>query len=305
MKKKLVVIAGPTAVGKSRVAIEIATSLGGEIVNADSMQVYRHMDIGTAKPEKEDLKRVPHHMIDIVDPDEDFNAGTYTEMARWVIDRIHERGRVPVVVGGTGLYIRTLTRGIFHGPGKNEAIRRHLEEMMERDGLPTLYDLLREVDPEGASRIHPRDRLRIVRALEVYHLTGVPISRWQRTHGFREEPYETLKIGLYMERELLYKRIEERVDEMMEKGLLEEVRTLLKMGYGPELKPMQGLGYREMCSFLRGEMELDEAVRLIKRNTRRYAKRQFTWFRKEEGMEWFRPDDLHSLLERIRVFLRP
>lgn len=304
MKGKVIIITGPTAVGKTRIAIEVASAIDGEIVSADSMQVYRYMDIGTAKPKKEERERIPHHMIDVVDPDEDFNAGRYTEIARTAIGGIHRRGRAPVVVGGTGLYIRTLTKGIFRGPGKDERLRRALTEMMEREGLGTLYRLLKEVDPVAASRIHPHDRLRIVRALEVYHMTGMPISRWQEAHRFEEEPYQTLKIGLIMDRNLLYRKVEERVDGMMGEGLVEEVESLIRRGYGPELKSMQSLGYKEICSFLKGEIGLDEAVYLIKRNTKRYAKRQLTWFRREEGMEWFHPEDLPIIIKEVRRFLK-
>lgn len=303
-KEKVIIIVGPTATGKSRLAVEIASLIGGEVVSADSMQVYKYMDIGTAKPSISDRKGIPHFMIDVVEPDEDFNAGMYMEKARKLIEEIHERGKKAVIVGGTGLYIKALTRGIFRGPGKDERLRKNLlgEERLYGSGY--LYERLKLIDPAISSRVHPKDMLRIVRALEVYCQTGRPLSQWQLAHSFKEEPYETLKIGIEVDRVELYKRIEDRVDAMVEKGLIGEVDCLLKMGYNPYLKSMQGLGYKEVCQFLAGDISLDEALFLIKRETRRYAKRQFTWFKRDEDVRWFSYDTpISHFIRELEDFL--
>ncbi len=290
MKGKVLIITGPTASGKSKIAVDIARSIGGEIVSADSMQVYRQMDIGTAKPEMDARKQIPHFMIDIVDPDEEFNAGMYMQMGREVINDILRREKKPIVVGGTGLYIRALTKGIVKGPGRSDAVRDGLLKEMRLHGLDHLYNRLKEVDPDIAEKIHPCDSVRIVRALEVFSLTNTPLSSLQSSHAFKDEPYETLKIGISMERNRLYRKIEDRVDKMIGDGLVEEVDSLLKKGYSPYLKSMQSLGYKEIIMYLSGTLSMDDAVYLIKRNTKRYAKRQLTWFRKESDIEWMDSD---------------
>ncbi|TNF50673.1 tRNA (adenosine(37)-N6)-dimethylallyltransferase MiaA [bacterium] len=279
------IITGPTASGKSRLAMELAQIVPLEIINADSMQIYRGMDIGTAKPDREDRKRVPHHLLDIREPDEPFSVGEYNKLFREVVHSISKRGRLPVMVGGTGLYIRVAMRGIFPGPPRDEELRsKMLKEEKAEAGI--LYRRLQKVDPESADRIHAADLVRIIRALEVFDLTSKPMSVHQSDHDFNERPYRTDLHCLNPPRERLVEWIDARVDRMMEMGLLEEVRTLKKLGYGPALNSMKGLGYKEMMSHLQGDLGFHEAVELIKRNTRRFAKRQMTWFRAEKDVHW-------------------
>lgn len=286
MKLKIIVIVGPTAVGKSKVAIELALRFGGEIINADSMQVYRYMDIGTAKPSKEDRERVRHHLIDIRNPDEDFDAAMFREDASKAIADIVRRGRLPVVVGGTGLYIKALTEGIFDAPGSDKELREKLRKEAKVSGISALYRKLSEVDPDASRNIDPLNTHRIIRALEVFYLTGKPISQHHKEHAFSERPYDVFKIGLNKEREALYKDIDDRIENMVKAGLVDEVRRTIEMGYGLDLKAMKALGYSQICRYLEGEYDLEEAVRLIKRDTRHYAKRQMTWFRKDAGINW-------------------
>ncbi len=289
-KKRIVIIVGPTAVGKSLLAVKLASTINGQIVSADSMQVYRYMDIGTAKPSCEERGGIEHFMMDIVDPDQDFNAGMYTLMARKTVDEIINRGKTPIVVGGTGLYIKTLTRGIVNVPEKDEKLRKELLRERDINGIDSLYRRLSKVDPVTAKQIHHNDSLRIIRALEVYIKTKKPISEWRQTHSFRDKPYKTIKFGLCLERPLLYKRIEDRVEDMIKRGFVEEVSSLISRGYSPSLKSMQSVGYREICRFIKGGLSYDEALLLIKRNTKRYAKRQMTWFRKESDILWYSSD---------------
>ncbi|MBI5232768.1 MAG: tRNA (adenosine(37)-N6)-dimethylallyltransferase MiaA [Deltaproteobacteria bacterium] len=296
---KVIVIAGPTASGKSAAAIKLAMMFNGEIVGADSMQVYRYMDIGTAKPSMEDRKLRTHHLMDIVAPDEDYTAGRYQRDASTAIKDISSRGKTSFVVGGTGLYIMALTRGLFEGPGNDHDIRHRLMSEAEEKGRGFLYERLREVDPASAERIHPNNIVRLIRALEVFELTGQPISRFQTAHGFKERVFEVIKLGIAKDREFLYDAIGKRVDDMIEGGFLGETKELLSRGYLSHLKPMQGLGYKEMVAHIEGRLSLDEAVVLIKRNTRRYAKRQLTWFRKDREMLWFRHDDFDGMVRHI------
>ena len=275
----IILLAGPTASGKTGLALDLALELGTEIVNADSMQVYRHMDIGAAKPTPAERSRVKHHLLDAADPDEPFDAARYAELARPVLDTLHRQGKVPLVVGGTGLYMKVLTRGICEGPPADTALRERIAAELKERGLAPLYTELEAVDPVAARRIHPNDRQRIVRAVEVFRATGKPLSHWQNLHGFEESRYAALKLFLHREREDLYGRIDRRTIQMVDAGFEDEVRRLLAMGFGPELKPMQSLGYRQMTDHLLGKIDLDEAVRQIQRDTRRYAKRQITWFR--------------------------
>ena len=286
MKPRLVVIVGPTASGKSGAAIDLAKAFGGEIISADSMQVYRYMDIGTAKPTMEERDGIIHYMIDIVDPDEEFNAGIYVRKSRGIIERLYKSGKNIFVVGGTGLYIKALIKGLFDTPGRNVEIRNALEMEIERFGLSALYERLASVDPDAASNIHANDRVRIIRALEVYSQTDKPISHLQKEHGFEERPYETLITGISINRKGLYQRIEKRIDGMIERGFENEVRDLFNRGYGPELKPMQSLGYKELSQYILGRLSFDDSLSLLKRNTRRYAKRQVTWFKKDESIQW-------------------
>lgn len=292
----LVVICGPTASGKTALALDLAQRYDAEIVSADSRQVYRGMDIGTAKASAEERARVPHHLLDVVDPDQDFTVADFTRLAREAIAGIHGRGRLPLVVGGTGLYLQALAGGLLAAPGEDEELRRKWLAREDAEGEGTLHRLLLEVDPPLAERLHPRDRLRIVRALEVFSLTGRRLSSLQEEHAFAETPYRLFRIGLAPARDVLYGVIDRRVEAMMAAGLLDEVRGLLSRGYDPGLKSMQTIGYRECLRHLQGELSLAEAVALIQRDTRRYAKRQFTWFNRDETINW-----VDSLRESVRI----
>lgn len=284
--RPLVVLVGPTAVGKSQVAILVARALGTEVLTADSRQVFRGMDIGTDKPSPAERRGVPHRLIDLVEPDEPFNVGDYRRLALAEIARLHGAGLVPLVVGGTGLYVRALLRGLWAGPSADWALRAQFEEEARLGGDEALHRRLAEVDPESAVRLHPKDRAKVIRALEVHRLLGRPLSALHREHGFGERPFATLLLGLIREREALYRRIEARVELELAKGLLEETRGLLARGYGRHLGSMKGLGYRQMAGYLDGEYDYDEAVRRLKRDTRHFAKRQLTWFRREPGLTW-------------------
>ena len=304
-KPRLICILGPTGVGKTAMALELADRWGGEIVSADSMQVYRHMDIGTAKPTPHERKRIPHHLLDVVNPDEPFDVSLYIRLANGIIADLHRGERPVFVVGGTGLYIRALLGGLIDGPGVDEVLRRELKEEMKSFGKEHLYEILRARDGRAAAQIHPHDGIRIIRALEVLELTGRSIVAHQQEHHFREAPYEALRIGLGLDRERLSDRIDRRTDRMIAEGFVEEVRRLLDMGYTESLQSMQSLGYRNMVSFLAGRQSLEEAVRLIKRDTRRYAKRQMTWFAADREVGWLDPGDVDAASKRIGLFLNP
>ncbi len=285
-RPRVVILLGPTGAGKSKWTLEWAEELGGEIISADSMQVYRYMDIGTAKPTPDDQKRVRHHLIDLVTPDQPFHAALYRSLGRKTIDQLYEN-KIPIwVAGGTGLYIKTLTQGLFSSPKIDPHVRESLRQEAKEKGTNALYERLKKIDPQTAFHLHPKDLFRIIRALEVFDSTGAPISFYRGQHRFGEQPYLTLKIGLELNRDLLYRRIEERVDEMLENGFVQEVERLMGMGYGPELKPMQSLGYKQMVQFLLKEIGWDEAVRQMKRDTRHYAKRQLTWFKADQEVHW-------------------
>jgi len=279
-------IVGPTGVGKSAAAMALAERLDGEIVNADSRQVYRGMDIGTAKPGAEDRRRVPHHLLDLRELSEPLDVAEFLKMARAAIAEVAARGRRPIVVGGSGFYLRVLRGGIFAGPPAVPEVRRELEALAAERGVEYLHARLAEVDPAAAERIGHRDLYRIVRALEVFRLTGEPISYHQRSHRFAAREYETLTVGLAIERKRLYEAINRRFDEMVARGLIEEVRGLLVAGYDPERPPLRTVGYRQIAAAVRGEMTLAEAVELAKRDTRRLAKRQLTWFRADPEIVW-------------------
>jgi len=302
-KPKIVVICGATGIGKTSVGIELAEKLGGEIISADSMQIYRNMDIGTAKPTPVELAQIPHHMIDIVDPDEDFDAVRFSELARERIAEIITRGRLPFVVGGTGLYIKALLHGLFQAQPVDPQVRNRLRQEAAEKGSLLLYERLQEMDPASADRLHPNDVYRIVRALETIETTGKSISDLHQDHGFEDDPYSALKIGLQMNRAKLYERIDKRVDLMIGAGLVDEVKRLLDMGYSPELKSMQSIGYRHVAEFLEDNVPWDECVRTLKRDTRRFAKRQFTWFGAEPRIQWFAPDQLNEVAGLVEAFL--
>jgi tRNA dimethylallyltransferase len=304
MKPKLVIVLGPTGVGKSEVAMDLALQTDGEIINADSQLVYRYMDIGTAKPPAAVRKKVRHHLIDVVDPDGEFNAALYRELALAVIEDVRDRGKKAIICGGTGLYIRALTQGLFVGPAKDPRIREQLEHEIQERGLNFLYERLQQVDLAATQWIHPNDRYRIIRALEVFQLTGKPISQWQKDHDFKESSFETLKIGLNRAREELYALINRRCDEMIKEGFVDEVKGLLERRYRLELPSLQSVGYRQIGDYLKGESSLEEAVSLMKRNTRRLAKRQLTWFRADKEIEWFHPEsDKGKIRAAVKEFL--
>lgn len=289
---------GPTAVGKSEASILLAKELKTEIVSADSMQIYKGMDIGTAKPSKEERSAVRHHMIDIVEPTEDFSVGEYSIMAKKIIDELRGKEKVPLVVGGTGLYIKALTRGLFEGPKRDKEFRRVMEEEEDTKGKGYLHRRLAEIDPVAASKIHPSDLRRVIRALEVHHFEKKPITELQERLTVSSS-IKPLKIGLTRDRVELYRIIENRVDRMVLRGLEGEVSDLIDKGCNEGMTSMQGLGYSHFLKYIKGEYSLEEAIRLLKRDTKRYAKRQFTWFRKEDEIKWV---DITGMTDPEEVF---
>jgi tRNA dimethylallyltransferase len=301
-KPKVVVIAGPTASGKSSLAIDLALHFDGEIVNADSMQVYRGMDVGTAKPSVNERRGIPHHLLDVVDPDEHFDAATYRSLGTPVLRDMASRNKACFVVGGTGLYIKSMLGGLLKCPKADPQLRDELHQEWEDRGPTQLFERLRALDPESAQKIHPHDRLRIIRALEVYLLTRQPFSSLVQGHRFKEQTFHALKIGLQVNRPQLYERINQRALNMVEGGLVTETEGLLMKGYSPHLKSMNSLGYRHMRGFLEGAYDLDEAIRQLQRDTRRYAKRQLTWFGADPEMVWIKTEKLEEIVQRIEVF---
>ncbi|MBN2409493.1 MAG: tRNA (adenosine(37)-N6)-dimethylallyltransferase MiaA [Candidatus Aminicenantes bacterium] len=291
----LIVLLGPTAVGKSRAGNDLALKFNGEIINCDSMQVYEGFDIGTDKPTIEMRRQVPHHLVDILKPSAQFTAGEFVRRALAATRLIEERGRRPFIIGGTGLYLKALLEGLFPGPGRDEQVRRRLEQEADEKGLEALRRQLEDVDPDYARTVGKRDKLRIIRALEVHTLTGQPISRLFKKTRSEVAGFHVLKIGLQLERQELYMRIEERVDSMFRNGICEETKRLLAAGVPESAPPFRGLGYRRVIAYLQGGISLEEAKRLTKQDTRQYAKRQITWFRKMPGVNWFPGDDLTSI----------
>lgn len=288
---RVLVLLGPTCVGKTQLSLKLADILKGEIVSFDSRQIYRYMDIGTAKPTKEERDRIPHHLIDLISPDERFTAADYGKKARQIIGQIAGRNKQPIAVGGSGLYLRALTQGFFKGPRADERIRRKLEREAQEFGEPHLFNRLKKVDPEAAERIHPNDLVRIVRALEVYELTGKPISLLQREGDYEPFPMRFIRIGLNIERRELYQRIDRRVEEMISAGLVDEVKMLKQRGFSHKLKALKTVGYQELFAYLEGEVDLSTATENIKLNTRHYAKRQLTWFRHDQEIIWLDAED--------------
>ncbi len=295
-KPKLIVVLGPTASGKTEIALEIADRTGACILSADSVQVYRHFDIGSAKPTREQRRAIPHFLIDVVDPDEDFNAGTYMKLALDRIGKLVEEGRKIVVVGGTFLYAKALLYGLLEGIGTDREFREHLARQKDAEGVASLHKKLEALDPVSAGRINPNDYVRIERALEVYHITGERISDHQRRHGFAEHKFNALKIGLFRDRERLRLDISHRVDAMITRGWVEEVKSIRAMGYGPELKPMKSIGYRRINEFLDGLRDFNTTAKSIKTDTARFSKRQSTWLRADEEINWFDPAEGKDLL---------
>ncbi len=285
---RVVVVGGPTGVGKTEFSLQLAEAVDGEIINVDSLQVYRHLDIGTDKVSEKARRRVPHHLVDILEPDEEFNAGQFKERATEAIEDITARGKRPLLVGGTGLYIRLLVHGLLDVPSPSDELREKYDRQAEEHGKDFLYRRLRQVDPDLAEEVHPNDLVRITRGLEVYDQTGKPLSVHQREHRFSTPNYHALKIVLARDREELYDRINRRVDQMIDEGLEEEYRRLVDEGWEPDLKPMKSIGYRQMGEYIFGELSREEAIRDIKRQTRRYAKQQLSWFRNEPQTHWAR-----------------
>lgn len=309
-KQPLIILAGPTASGKTSLSIRLAKELGGAVVSADSMQVYRHMDIGSAKASPEEMQGVPHYLIDVLEPWEEFNVTRFQEMAQESLAEIYANGQMPIVVGGTGFYIQALLYGIDFGEGEIDlAYRRDLEALAQKEGPQALHEMLRQVDAPSAERIHANNVKRVVRALEFYHLTGERISEHNDLERQREAAYEFRYFVLTDTRERLYGRIDQRVDAMVQSGLVQEVQSLLDMGCTREMTSMQGLGYKEMIDYLEGRVSLEEAVRRIKRDTRHFAKRQLTWFRREKEAIWVDRsafgDDEEGMLSFIRQELMP
>lgn len=298
----LLVITGPTASGKTGLAMELARRFGFEIVGADSMQVYKGMDIGTDTPSAAELDGVVHHLINIVSPDEAYDAARFAKDADTVIADISNRGKKALVVGGTGLYLRVLLQGLQQGPPPNAELRNELTLRAENEGWASLHNQLRKVDPEAFYRLHPNDGIRIVRALEVYLQTGKPLTQWQKEHAFGQLRYPHKMIGIVRPKEELNARINQRVDEMFAQGFVDEVKSLLAAGFSPNLKPLSALGYKPINQYLNGEQTLEEAVMNTKTTTRRFAKRQRTWFKKETDVTWVEPD-IEAVIEAATDWL--
>jgi tRNA dimethylallyltransferase len=304
---RVIAILGPTGAGKSDLALRLAAEFSGEVVNCDSLQIYRYFDIGTAKLPADQRRGIPHHLIDILDPDQLCTAGEYARMARGVLAEVSARGRLPVVAGGTGFYLRALLDGLFPGPERDQVLRDRLAER-ERRRPGSIHRLLGRFDPQAARRIHPNDLPKLMRALEVYLLTRRPVTEIYQEGRDELRGYETLKIGLSPPRERLYARLDQRAEHMFQAGLMEEVRGILSRGFAASAKPFESHGYRQAIQLLNGELNLAEAVFYAQRNTRRYAKRQMTWFRQEPRIEWFggfgeEPQIQQAIIDRVRGFL--
>ena len=304
MKKPLIVLTGPTAVGKTKLSVSLAKSVGGEIISADSMQVYKYMDIGSAKIMPQEMQGVPHYLVDELMPDEEFHIVRFQQMAKEAMEKIYANGHIPILVGGTGFYIQAITRDIdFTQASQDDGYRARLELLAKEKGASYLHGMLAQVDPKSAEDIHENNVKRVIRALEFYHQNQIPISSHNEEQHERTSPYNLAYFVLNAPRELLYERIDRRVDEMLENGLVEEVKRLKEMGYHRGMVSMQGLGYKEILSYLDGEMPLEEAVRILKRDTRHFAKRQLTWFRREPETIWVNKEtfgyDEGKLLEYV------
>jgi tRNA dimethylallyltransferase len=300
--RKIVVIVGPTCTGKSQLAMDLALGLHGEIVNADSMQVYKYFNIGTAKQDDESRSFIPHHLVDVVDPYEDYNAAIFKDMAEKSISDIWSRCHVPIIVGGTGLYVRALIYDLFKVQG-DKTLREELNRLYDDDPL-RFYENVKKGDPEYALKVSFRDKRRMVRAMEVLQLTGLSMSEWSQSHGFKNARYEACKIGLQKPRNELFNRINKRVDEMLASGWIEEVKGILSMGFDERLKPFSSIGYREIVLYLRGSITYEDMVKDIKKFTRHYAKRQFTWFLRERDISWYEyPEETDTIRQKVIDFL--
>lgn len=303
-KKKLVVLTGPTAVGKTKLSIELAKRIGGEIISADSMQVYKHMDIGSAKIRPEEMEGVPHFLVDELEPSEEFNVVVFQQKTKQYMQKIYERGHIPILVGGTGFYIQAVLYDInFSEDDDNHQIREELEALAKEKGAEYMHEKLRKIDPASADAIHANNVKRVIRALEYYKLTGQKISEHNEEQRQNESPYDFSYFVLNDHRELLYERIDKRVDEMVTEGLLTEVTKLKNMGYDRSYVSMQGLGYKEIFSYLEGEISLEEAIYIIKRDTRHFAKRQITWFKREKEVIWVNKPEFDYNNDKILNFM--
>ena len=300
MKRPLIVLTGPTAVGKTSLSISLAKAVNGEIISADSMQVYKRMDIGSAKIRKEEMQGVEHYLVDVLEPEEEFHIVKFQEMAKAAMEEIYAKGKIPVLVGGTGFYIQAITKDIdFTQAEQEDGYRQELEQLAAEKGNEYLHQMLLDVDPVSAGEIHANNVKRVIRALEFYHQNQSPISAHNQEQKEHETPYNLAYFVLNVPRELLYKRIDDRIDEMLKEGLLEEVQKLKDMGYHRGMVSMQGLGYKEILAYLDGEYPLEEAVRILKRDTRHFAKRQLTWFRREKDTIWMNKDEFDYNEDRI------
>jgi tRNA dimethylallyltransferase len=301
---KLIVIVGPTAVGKTALAIELGQLINGEIISADSVQIYKYLDIGSAKPTISEQKKITHHLIDIIEPDVPFSVADYQKLAKVKIKEINAKNKIPILVGGTGLYVQSVIDDYdFSKEEGNYEFREQLKRISLEKGNDFLYEKLKKVDPVSASKIHKNDVKRIIRALEVYYKTGKRISE-VKDKRYTSSPYDLIFFGLRLPRDELYRKIDLRVDQMIEEGLLEETKKLLNLGYSDKLNSMQSLGYKEMIQYLKGELDWDEAISLLKRNTRRFAKRQLTWFKRDKRIIWIDKsknikEDTYKMLEII------
>ena len=300
MKKNVIAIVGPTAVGKTKLSIETAKRFNGEIISGDSMQIYKGMDIGTAKITEEEMQGIPHHMIDIKHPDENFSAAEFQKLVQNHIEEIGSMDKMPIIVGGSGLYIQAALYNYNFSSRQDKRIKDRLEEQIHEKGIATLYERLKQLDPGQAEKIHPNNERRVIRALEVYEKTGMTMTEFQQKQK-QDAPYEVYFIGLTMERQLLYERINNRVDQMIENGLVQEVRDLYNNGY-KETQSMKAIGYKEFFPYFKGDQSLDETIHILKRNSRRYAKRQYTWFKNKMDINWYHIDEV-AINERFRTIL--
>src|SRR3989339_1687538 len=304
MERKVIVIVGPTCSGKTKVGISLAQKLNSEIISADSRQIYKKLTIGTAKPTQDELRKMKHQFIDLLEPDEDYNVSRFETDSLKVIDELITQGKIPIVVGGSGLYIKALTEGIFNSVDTDDEYREELIEKREKFGNEYLYEELKKVDPQSASGMLPQNWKRVMRALEVFHLTGEPIWKVQENYERKGKDYNFILFGLNWDRKILYANIEKRVDEMIKSGLVEEVKNILSLGYSKNINSLNTVGYKEIISYLDNEITLDRAIELIKRNTRRYAKRQMTWFRKTENINWLTCDEDTSSEQLISQIIK-
>ncbi len=304
---KIIVIVGPTAVGKTYISVELAKKLNTEIISADSMQIYKGMNIGTAKITEEEKQGIIHHMIDIINPDEEYSVSEFKYDAEKIIDRLLSENRIPIIVGGSGLYVNSLIYDLDFGNTKsNKKLREYYTYYYKEHGEDALYDKLLKIDPVAAEKIHKNNIKRIIRALEVYDITGVKFSELNTDIRKKSNKYDCILIGLSMERKVLYERINQRVDEMLSNGLVDEVSSLIKKGYGKNLVSMRGIGYKEIIEYLEGNTDYEEAVNTLKQNTRRFAKRQYTWFLKDENVKWFsmdNPSEIDKTLDSIVEYI--